>query len=381
MDYYKKALEQAEKFKGKIKIESKVEVNDREDLSVVYTPGVAGVSLEIAKEKSKAIDLTIKGNAVAVVSDGSSVLGLGNIGPEAALPVMEGKCLLFKKFAGIDAYPIVLNTQKVEEIIATVKNIAPGFAGINLEDISAPRCFEIEERLQNIGIPVFHDDQHGTAIVILAALINAVKIVGKKERPLRIVISGAGAAGQATTKLLLRSKAINIDDVILLDSKGSIYDGREKLDVYKSKIAKITNKNKLSGGLAEVIKGADVFIGVSKPKVIEVKDIKSMNKKPIVFAMANPIPEIMPSEAKKAGAAVVATGRSDFENQVNNALVFPGFFRGLLDGKVKKVTEEMKLASAEALAYMVKNPLAEKILPTPFEKNIALVLSRAVKNS
>ena len=380
MDYYKEALAQSKKFKGKIKVDFKVEVNSKEDLAVVYTPGVAGVSLAIAKEKSKATDLTIKGNAVAVVSDGSSVLGLGNIGPEASLPVMEGKCLLFKKFAGIDAYPIVLSTQKVDEIVATVKNIAPGFAGINLEDISAPRCFEIEERLQNIGIPVFHDDQHGTAIVILAALINALKVVGKNGDPLRIVINGAGAAGQATAKLLLSTSVINVGDIILLDSKGAIYEGRERLDDYKEKLAKITNKNKLSGGLSAVIEGADVFIGVSKPGVMKVNDIKSMNKKPIIFAMANPVPEIMPDKAKKAGAAIVATGRSDFKNQVNNALAFPGFFRGLLDGRTKRVTEEMKQVSAAALASIVKKPSAQEILPNPFDKNIAPTISGAIKN-
>ena len=372
MDYYKKAINQAIKIKGKIKVESKIEVNNKEDLSVVYTPGVAGVSLEIAKEKSKATDLTIKGNSVAVVSDGSSVLGLGNIGPEASLPVMEGKCLLFKKFAGIDAYPIVLNTQKVDEIVATVKNIAPGFAGINLEDISAPRCFEIEQQLQNIGIPVFHDDQHGTAIVILAALINALRVVGKSMDQVKVVILGAGAAGIASAKII-KSKSL-----VLVDSKGPIYSKRRDLNIYKKEIANFKNYFQTET-LEQAFQDADVFVGVSGKGKINQRLVGLMNSKPIIFALSNPNPEITPEEAKKAGAAIVATGRSDMLNQINNALVFPGFFRGLLDIRAKKVKEEMKQVSAKVLASLVSNPSVEKILPTPFDKKIVPAISKEIK--
>ena len=373
MDYYKKAIRQSEKFKGKIKVESKVKVNDKEDLSIAYTPGVAGVSLEIAKERSKALDLTIKGNSIAVVSDGSAVLGLGDIGPEAALPVMEGKCLLFKEFAGVDAYPIVLGTKDVETIVSVVKNIAPGFSGINLEDISAPRCFEIEEKLQDIGIPVFHDDQHGTAIVVLAALVNALKVVNKKMEVVRIIVFGAGAAGIAVSKIV-RPK-----ELVLVDSKGPVNATRQDINKYKRQAA--SSKNYFQAkDLEQAFKGADVFIGVSGKGKIDSDLVRTMNKDAIVFALSNPDPEIMPEEAKKAGARVVATGRSDYPNQINNVLAFPGVFRGLLNSRTEKVTEEMKQESAKALASVVKKPSVNKIIPDPFDKNVVSTISRTVMN-
>ncbi len=373
MDYYQKAIRQSEKFKGKIKVESKVKVNDKEDLSIAYTPGVAGVSLEIAKERSKALDLTIKGNSVAVVSDGSAVLGLGDIGPEAALPVMEGKCLLFKEFAGVDAYPIVLGTKDVETIVSVVKNIAPGFSGINLEDISAPRCFEIEEKLQDIGIPVFHDDQHGTAIVVLAALVNALKVVNKKMEVVRIIVFGAGAAGIAVSKIV-RPK-----ELVLVDSKGPVNATRQDINKYKRQAA--SSKNYFQAkDLEQAFKGADVFIGVSGKGKIDSDLVRTMNKDAIVFALSNPDPEIMPEEAKKAGARVVATGRSDYPNQINNVLAFPGVFRGLLNSRTEKVTEEMKQESAKALASVVKKPSVNKIIPDPFDKNVVSTISRTVMN-
>lgn len=373
MEYYKRAIKQAEKFKGKIKVESKVKVRDKEDLSIAYTPGVAGVSLEIAKERSKAQDLTIKGNSIAVVSDGSAVLGLGDIGPEAALPVMEGKCLLFKEFAGIDAYPIVLGTKDVETIVSVVKSIAPGFSGINLEDISAPRCFKIEEKLQDIGIPVFHDDQHGTAIVVLAALANALKVVGKKMGEVRIIVFGAGAAGIAISKIV-RPK-----ELVLVDSKGPVNSNRLDINTYKKQVASHKNYFQVKD-LEQAFKGADIFIGVSGKGKVDADLIRLMNQDAIVFAMSNPDPEIMPEEAKKAGASVVATGRSDYPNQINNVLAFPGVFRGLLNSHTKKVTEEMKQASAKALASVVKEPSANKIIPDPFDKNVVSAISKTIMN-
>ncbi len=373
MDFGKAAISQAKKHKGKIEVVSKVVVNSREDLSTAYTPGVAQVSLEVSKDKQKAYDLTIKGNSVAVVSDGTAVLGLGDIGPEGAMPVMEGKALLFKNFADIDAYPIVLDTKDPDEIVAIVKAISPGFAGINLEDISAPRCFEIEERLQDIGIPVFHDDQHGTAIVILAALINSLKIVGKQMDDIKVVISGAGAAGIATGKIL------KVKSLVMIDSQGPINKNREGLNKYKKLLASQGNYQNCRD-LDEVFAGADVFIGLSGKGKLTSIQIKQMNPKSIIFALSNPTPEILPDEAKAAGAAVVATGRSDFPNQINNVLAFPGIFRGAIDSRAKRVTEAMKLASAATLASLIKSPKSDKILPSPLDKNVAKKIAVTIKN-
>ncbi len=362
---------------GKLEIKSKVPLKNKRDLSLAYTPGVAEVCRVIAKNKKKIFDYTIKKNSVAVVTDGSAVLGLGNIGPEAALPVMEGKAILFKEFADVDAYPICLKTQEIEEIIKIVKAIAPGFGGINLEDICAPRCFIIEERLKKeLDIPVFHDDQHGAAIVVLAGLINALKVVGKKINQVKIIISGAGAAGLAITKILLSYGAKNI---IIIDSRGTIYQGRKNLNFVKKEIAKKTNQNRIKGGLEQALNQADVFIGVSQGKILKPEWIKKMNAKPIVFAMANPIPEIMPAEAKKAGAYIVATGRSDFPNQLNNVLVFPGIFRGVLDNNIKQITEKMKLKAALALANYIKKPTSDKIIPSPLDKKVAQAIAKSIK--
>lgn len=381
MDVYEESLQLHKKLEGKLKISSKEGIKSKKDLSLLYTPGVAQPCREIAEKPNKVFDYTGKGNLVAVISDGSAVLGLGNIGGSASLPVMEGKCAILSEFADIDAFPLVLNTQNPEEIISIVKAVAPSFGAINLEDIAAPKCFYIEEKLQEIGIPVFHDDQHGTAIVILAAFINALKVVGKEAGPLKIIVNGAGAAGQATAKLLLQYGKGQIRDLILLDSKGAIYRGRKGLDEYKKKIAVVTNKDCLSGSLTEVIGDADVFIGVSKPKVLTKNDIRLMNKKPIIFAMANPEPEIMPDEAKKAGAAVVATGRSDFTNQVNNALAFPGIFRGALDCRVERINDKMKIDAAFAIADLVQNPSVDNIIPSIFEKNLVKAVAQAVKKA
>ena len=376
-DYQKLSIEAHRKVQGKLAISSKLPIKNRHDLSIAYTPGVAGPSSAIAKDKRLARILTLKSNAVAVISDGSAVLGLGNIGPEAALPVMEGKAVLFKRFADIDAYPIVLSTQDTEEIIRTVKNVSAGFAGINLEDISAPRCFEIEERLKKeLDIPVMHDDQHGTAIVVLAGLINALKVVRKKKEKVRVVINGAGAAGIAITKLL---HLYGVRNTILCDSHGIVSKKRKDLNGMKKSILKITNKSNLSGLLSDALKGADVFIGVSKGNLLKARDIKIMGPSPIIFAMANPVPEIMPNEAKLGGAAVVASGRSDFPNQINNVLVFPGIFRGAIDAGVKQITDKMKLAAASALAEVVKKPTAEKIIPDPFDKRVPLAVANAVR--
>ena len=386
MDFYEESAKLHEKKKGKLEIKSKVKIRTKEDLSLAYTPGVAEPCKRIAANKEDVYKYTIKQNSVAVVTDGSAVLGLGNIGPEAALPVMEGKAILFKEFAKIDAYPICLATQNVEEIINTVKIISPGFGGINLEDISAPRCFEIEEKLQDIGISVMHDDQHGTAVVLLAALINASKVVNKEISEMKIVINGAGAAGWAVAKLLLCSEqdkkvCVSPKDIIIIDSKGAICEGRTDLSGYKLEVAKLTNKNKFSGSVKEALIGADVFIGVSKANLLTSEDISKMNKDAIVFAMANPIPEIMPEEAKKGGARVVGTGRSDFPNQVNNVLAFPGIFRGALDAKASKITSKMKLAAVHALANCVKEPNENQILPNPLDKKVAKVIAKAVKKA
>ena len=377
------ALEFHRKKKGKLAIKSKVPIKTLADLALAYTPGVAEVSLAIAEDKKRVYDYTMKRNSVAIVTDGSAVLGLGNIGPEAALPVMEGKAILFKELARIDAFPICLATQDTQEIIDTVKRIAPGFGGVNLEDIAAPRCFEVEAALQDIGIPVFHDDQHGTAIVMHAALTNAAKVVGKKIEELRVVVNGAGAAGLSIAKLLtcfeIRDNVcISVKDVILCDTKGAIYEGRELDNSYKEEISKVTNKKKVQGLLEEVIKGADVFIGVSKGNVLTKDMVRSMAPNPIVFAMANPTPEIAPQDAKDAGAAIVGTGRSDFPNQINNALAFPGVFRGALDAKAVRFTNEMKIAAARALAACVE-PTAERILPGVLDKSVAKKIAEAVK--
>ncbi|MDP2671021.1 MAG: NADP-dependent malic enzyme [bacterium] len=374
-DYGKLALEQTKKTKGKLEIRSKVNLESREDLATAYTPGVAAVSRLLAEKPELASQYSIKANSVAVVSDGSAVLGLGNIGPLGALPVMEGKAILFKEFAGVDAYPIVLNTQDPDEIVKTVKNLAPGFGGINLEDIAAPNCFYIEDELQNLGIPVFHDDQHGTAVVVLAALINAAKVVGKEMKNLQVVINGAGAAGQAVAKILL---GFGVKELILVDSKGAIYTGRGQLDRNKEKLAQLTNKDRVVGQLDKAIAGKDVFIGVSKAGLLTQGMVRSMNEAPIVFAMANPNPEIEPALAKKAGAVVVGTGRSDFPNQINNVLAFPGIFRGALDRGAKRITKEMKLAAALALAKEVGRPHSEQIVPSPLDKKVAKKVAAAV---
>lgn len=371
------------KKKGKLSIKSKIPLKTRNDLSLAYTPGVAEVSLAIANDKKTVYDYTIKKNSVAVISDGSAVLGLGNIGPEAALPVMEGKCVLFKELGDIDAFPLCLATQDTEEIIKTVRHVAPVFAGINLEDISAPRCFEIEERLQDVGIPVFHDDQHGTAIVIHAALVNAAKATGRKIEDLKVVVNGSGAAGLTIAKLLtcfeINPKVCtSVRDLILCDTKGPIYEGRDLDNKYKIEIAKTTNKRKIKGTLADALVGADVFIGVSKGNLLTKEMIGRMNKNPIIFAMANPTPEIMPDLAREAGAAIVGTGRSDFPNQINNALAFPGVFRGAIDAKATRITNEMQLAAARALAGSIE-PTADRILPDVLDKTVVKKIASAVK--
>ncbi len=360
--------------KGKINISVSSKIRTKRDLSIAYTPGVAQVSTEIYKHPEKVFDYTIKSHTVAIVSDGSAVLGLGNIGAEGAIPVMEGKAALFKTFGGVDAFPICLKTQDPKEIIKIVKAISPVFGGINLEDISAPRCFEIEAALQDLGIPVMHDDQHGTAIVVLAGLINAVKVVGKKLTDLTIIINGAGAAGNAIARLL----STRVKNVIVIDSKGIVSKRRTDLDPYKKDLTKITNKENLSGKLKNVLKDADVFIGVSKANLLTSADIKIMNKDAIVFAMANPVPEIMPKEALKGGAKVVATGRSDMPNQINNSLAFPGIFKGALKIRAPRITAKMKVNAAYALAGMIKRPTVDKIIPGPFDKGIASVVSNAV---
>ena len=375
-DVYEESVALHLKNRGKLAITSKVPLNNKNDLALAYTPGVSEVCRIIAKDKSLAFSHTMKGNMVAVVSDGSAILGLGNLGPEAALPVMEGKCILFKEFAGVDAFPICLDTQDEEEIIKTVKYLAPVFGGINLEDISAPRCFSIEARLKKeLNIPVMHDDQHGTATVVLAGLINALKLRGSNKEEVRVLINGAGAAGLAITDLLLK---YGFKNLIICDTKGAIYSGREDLNKEKEKYAALTNKNNLAGSLEDAIKGIDIFIGVSAAGVLKEDMIKTMNAKPIIFALANPIPEIMPDLAKSAGAYVVATGRSDFPNQLNNVLAFPGIFRGALDNKVKQITDEMLVRVAENLAALVETPSVEEILPNPFNKEVALSVAKAI---
>ncbi len=375
-DYGEKSLLAHEKYGGKLAITSKMPLESQEDLSIAYTPGVAEPCLRIAENVNLAYKYTCKKNSVAVISDGSAVLGLGNIGPEASLPVMEGKAVLFKKFANIDAIPIVLSSQDTESIINAIKCIAPTFGGINLEDISAPRCFEIEQRLKKeLKIPVMHDDQHGTAVVALAGLINALKVTGKKFEELRIVISGAGAAGIAITNLLWK---MNVRDIIMCDSRGIIHKERSNLTETKQKVADTTNKRGLTGPLETAVKEADVFIGVSAPGILTKEMVRSMKPDPIIFAMANPTPEIMPGDAKKAGARIIATGRSDFPNQVNNVLVFPGLFRGLLDACAVKVTDEMYIAAARAIAERIENPDEDKIIPGALDSSVTHAVAKAV---
>ncbi|MDY6037794.1 MAG: malic enzyme-like NAD(P)-binding protein [Eubacterium sp.] len=372
------ALDAHAKWRGKLEINCKAKITNSEELSVAYTPGVAEPCIEIAEDESLAYKYTGKGNLVAVITDGTAVLGLGDIGPMAAMPVMEGKCALFKTFAGIDAFPICLDCKDTDEIVKTIYNISKSFGGINLEDISAPRCFEIERRLiEMCDIPVFHDDQHGTAIITCAGLLNAVKFTKKKMGELKIVISGAGSAGISIAKMILR---MGFGDIILCGSKGTIYEGAPNINSEQQKIAALTNKSKLVGSLEDAMRGADIFIGVSKPGIVTEEMISSMAKNPIVFAMANPIPEIMPDLAKKAGAAVVGTGRSDFPNQVNNVLAFPGIFRGALDCGARKISEEMKEAAARAIAAVISDEelTADYVLPNAFDENVSKAVAKAV---
>jgi len=378
MDIYEESVELHRKLGGKFSITPKIKIQNRHDLSLAYTPGVAQPCRDIAKDKQKAYELTIKKNSVAVISDGSAVLGLGNIGAEAAIPVMEGKAVLFKEYGDIDAFPICISTQDSQELIHIIKNIAPVFGGINLEDIAAPRCFEIEEALQNIGIPVFHDDQHGTAIVVLAALMNACKVAGKKISEVKVVIA----------KMLLcigqdEDRCTPVKEIIVCDSKGIISNKRMDIstNTMKMELAGLTNKNTITGTLAEAIRGADVFIGVSVAGILNEQMIRSMNQKPIIFAMANPTPEVMPDDAKRWGAFIIATGRSDFPNQVNNVLAFPGIFRGALDARAQKITNKMKLAASYALSSCVKEPTAKNIIPSVLDKSVVKIVAEAVRRA
>lgn len=375
---YERSLELHEKNHGKLEVISKVKVENREDLSLAYTPGVAEPCRKIHANPDDVYKYTAKGNLVAVVSDGTAVLGLGDIGPLAGMPVMEGKSILFKEFANVDAFPICLDTKDVGEIVETVKRIAPCFGGINLEDISAPRCFEVEARLKKeLDIPVFHDDQHGTAIVVCAGLINALKVVGKKMEDIRVVINGAGSAGISICKLILQ---FGVGDVVLVDRQGALCPGEEWMNPAQKAMAEVTNKDHQRGLLAEIIKNKDVFIGVSAPNLVTAEMVKTMAKDPIIFAMANPTPEIMPDVAKAGGARVVATGRSDFPNQINNVLVFPGIFRGALDVRATDITEEMKLAASRAIASLItpEELNEEYIIPSPFDKRVCSVVAKEV---
>lgn len=379
MNRKEKALKMHAEWRGKLSIESKAKITNREELAIAYTPGVAEPCLEIARDENLAYEYTGKGNLVAVITDGSAVLGLGNIGPSAGMPVMEGKCALFKTFADIDAIPICINSNDEDVIVDTIYNISKSFGGINLEDISAPRCFNIERRLkEKCDIPVFHDDQHGTAIVTSAGILNALRFTGKKPGNLKIVISGAGSAGIAIARMLLR---FNFGDIILCGSKGALYDGAPYNNSEQEQIAKLTNQNNIKGKLDELIKNADVLIGVSKPGIVSKEMIASMAEDPIVFVMSNPVPEIMPDEAIEAGAAVVGTGRSDFPNQVNNVLAFPGIFRGALDCRVSQITEEMKEAAARAIANVIKEEdlRADYVLPDVFDKRVVEQIVNAIK--
>ncbi|WP_238886533.1 NADP-dependent malic enzyme [Clostridium sp. YIM B02551] len=381
MDIYQESLKFHEKKKGKIEVISRVEVKDSMDLSLAYTPGVAEPCKEIHKDPEKAYLYTRKWNTVAVISDGTAVLGLGDIGPLASLPVMEGKSVLFKEFGDVDAFPIVLDTKNVEEIVETVVRISPSLGGINLEDISAPRCFEIESKLkERLDIPVFHDDQHGTAIVVLSGIINALKLVNKDIDKIKVVVNGAGSAGTAIAKLLL---SMGVKDMIVCDKVGILYDGIEEVDDAKKALAKITNSSKMKGSLDDALVNADVFIGVSAPGILKPEMVKKMNKDSIVFAMANPVPEIFPEDAKNAGVKVIGTGRSDFPNQVNNVLAFPGIFRGALDVRAKEINEEMKIAAAYAIANSISSEeLSEDyIIPKSFNRDVQNKVAEAVRNA
>ncbi len=383
MDYAKESLRLHGVWKGKIEVISKVQLNNKEDLSLAYTPGVAQPCLEIQKDYSKSFDLTGRGNLVAVITDGTAVLGLGDIGPEAGMPVMEGKCVLFKSFGGVDAIPLCVRSKDVDEIVKTIKLISGSFGGVNLEDISAPRCFEIEKRLKEdpeVDIPIFHDDQHGTAVVCVAACINALKLVGKKWEDVSIVFSGAGAAGEAIAKLMM---SMGAKDVVMCDRQGIIYKGRDNLNSAKQEIAETTNPLNKKGTLAEALVGADIFVGVSSPGLLTQDMVRSMNKDAIVMPMANPTPEIMPDLALEAGAAVVGTGRSDFPNQINNVLAFPGIFRGALDCRASDINEEMKIAAAQAIASLVSDEelKADYIIPAPFDKRVAHTVAKAVREA
>ena len=378
MNYQEESLKKHYEWKGKIEVSGRVAVNDKEALSLAYTPGVAAPCLEIQKDESKSYDLTRRWNTVAVVTDGTAVLGLGDIGPVAGMPVMEGKALLFREFGGVDAIPLCIKSKDVEEIVRTVYLLSGSFGGVNLEDISAPRCFEVERRLKEIcDIPVFHDDQHGTAIVLGAALINALKVVKKAIDGVRVVINGAGSAGIAIAHFLLN---LGVKDMIVVDRAGTLYDGKEGMTEPQAELAKITNSAKLDGTLSDAMKGADVFIGVSAPGIVTSEMVASMNEGSIVFAMANPTPEIMPEEAKRGGAAVVGTGRSDYENQINNVLAFPGIFRGALDARASAITEDMKLAAAYGLASLISDEelSSEYIIPRAFDKRVAKTVAKAV---
>ena len=381
MNIREESLQKHYEWNGKIEVVAKAKVNDSKALSLAYTPGVAEPCLEIQKDYNKSYELTRRNNLVAVITDGTAVLGLGDIGPEAGMPVMEGKCVLFKEFGDVDAFPLCVRTKDVDEFVQTVYNISGSFGGINLEDISAPRCFEIEEKLKAMcDIPIFHDDQHGTAVVVSAALINATKIIGKELGECKAVINGSGAAGTAIAKLLM---TLGLKDVILCDRTGAIYEGRENLNASKAEIAKVTNRAMVKGGLKEAIVGTDIFIGVSAPGVLTEEMIKTMHKDPIVLAMANPTPEIMPDEAKAAGARIVGTGRSDFPNQINNVVAFPGIFRGALDVRASAITENMKIAAAYAIASLVDDDKLDEdyILPYAFDPRIKDTVASAVANA
>ena len=379
MNYQQASIDLHEEYKGKLSVQSVVPIVTQDDLATVYSPGVAEPCKVIAEDKSKANDLTIKGRTVAIVSDGSAVLGLGDIGPEAGLPVMEGKAALLKEFAGVDAFPLCIDTNDVDEIVRFVELIAPTFGGVNLEDISAPRCFEIESRLQDLGIPVFHDDQHGTAIVVLAGMINASKVLGKSISDMKIVVNGAGAGGVAVAKLL-DTYSTSPKNIIMCDSKGVVSSDRDNLNDYKKDLLTWSNKEDLSGSLQDALVDADVFIGLSVAGALNTDWISTMAGSPIVFALANPVPEVIPEEAKEAGVAIIATGRSDYPNQVNNVLAFPGLFRGALDARLPRITEAMKVAAAEAIAGLVAEPSADMILPSPLDKSVVESVAEAVKN-
>lgn len=378
MSIQEKAIQKHAEWKGKIEVVSRVKVNNKEDLSLAYTPGVAEACTAIKNNPELSYEYTRRWNLVAVVTDGTAVLGLGDIGPEAGMPVMEGKCVLFKEFAGVDAFPICIDSKDVDEIVNTVKLISKSFGGINLEDIAAPRCFEIEERLKEVcDVPIFHDDQHGTAVVALAAIMNSLKVVNKDMKDVSIVVNGSGAAGSAVTRLL---KGVGFEDIVLCDKSGAIHTDRQDLNKEKMLMAEITNKKMKKGTLEDVIKGADIFIGLSVPGVLSESMVASMNKDAIVFAMANPVPEIMPELAKKAGAKVVGTGRSDYSNQINNVLAFPGIFRGTLDVRAKSINEEMKIAAAKAIASLVSDDELNEdyVIPTPFDSRVGEQVAQAV---